>query len=64
MIEQASEAFLYLAEKGWVHRDVKPDNFLISPEGQVKIIDFALAQKKKDRASAAFRQTWQDPRHS
>lgn len=28
---------------GWVHRDVKPDNFLISSSGHLKISDFGLA---------------------
>ncbi|KAK4992896.1 hypothetical protein LTR50_000802 [Elasticomyces elasticus] len=27
----------------WIHRDVKPDNFLISPSGHLRISDFGLA---------------------
>jgi serine/threonine protein kinase len=54
ILDQASDGLLYLHSKGWIHRDVKPDNFLISNEGEVKMIDFALAQKKKTGLAKLF----------
>ena len=32
---------------GYVHCDVKPDNFLVSRDGDVKLIDFTISQKVK-----------------
>lgn len=40
---QAAAGMAHLHEKGWVHRDIKPDNFLLSDDNVVKLIDFNLA---------------------
>jgi len=53
-VEQGSEALFYMHSKGWVHRDIKPDNFLISDAAEVKLIDFAISERMKTGLSAFF----------
>jgi serine/threonine protein kinase len=47
IIERAAMALAHVHDRGWVHRDIKPDNFLVNDQGEVKLIDFALAERKK-----------------
>lgn len=46
IVLQAAEALAYMHAQGWIHRDIKPDNFLVSAQGEVKLIDFALARRR------------------
>tara|TARA_R110002095_G_scaffold192193_1_gene170069 strand:+ start:1738 stop:2592 length:855 start_codon:yes stop_codon:yes gene_type:complete len=43
--QQSAEGLFHMHEKGFVHCDVKPDNFLVSREGEVKLIDFTISRK-------------------
>jgi serine/threonine protein kinase len=44
ILKQAATGLAYMNASGWVHRDVKPDNLLVNAAGELRIIDFALAQ--------------------
>ncbi|MEO8494910.1 MAG: serine/threonine-protein kinase [Planctomycetota bacterium] len=43
--EQMALSLGHMHEKGWVHCDVKPDNFLLNDEGVIKLIDFTIARR-------------------
>jgi serine/threonine-protein kinase len=41
---QVAEALLGAYEQGVTHRDIKPGNIKITPDGRVKVLDFGLAK--------------------
>lgn len=47
IVEQSAEGLAHFNQQGWVHRDIKPENFLVALNGDVKLIDFALAERNR-----------------
>src|SRR5256885_14538270 len=44
ILEQAGHALQAAHASGYVHRDVKPGNIMITPTGVVKLTDFRIAK--------------------
>lgn len=43
-IRQTAVGLQYALDRGMVHRDIKPHNLMLTPRGEIKILDFGLAR--------------------
>jgi serine/threonine protein kinase len=51
IVEAVGSALTYAHERGVLHRDVKPSNILLSPDGSIYLADFGLARIAEAGAS-------------
>ena len=64
VIRGCAKGLEHLHSKGWVHCDVKPDNFLADEQANIKLIDFSIAMKEQKKKGVIGRMFSRKPRQA
>jgi hypothetical protein len=54
LFQQVAEALRVAHAAGIIHRDIKPDNLMVRPDGYIKVLDFGLARLRPPGAASVW----------
>lgn len=63
MMCQILDAFAYAHKRGIVHRDIKPSNIFLNKEGQIKVMDFGIAQILSEASNGTTKERMGTPEY-
>ena len=60
---QVCQALSVAHNQDIIHRDVKPQNIMVQPDGNVKVMDFGIARAKNSVKSQTRQRAWHGALH-